>query len=153
MDSIPKLDVLIIVAFCSSSNVVLKIGTAADIPLSPNCEAIEITEEQKIFIENCKLPKLLNGVFIDAYVEVIEVPASVHNFKFRLALIHFGILPSSIDSAITAILDPVNQEQLYSLWNFAPLLERADPKLIGMATQFQISPEALDQIFIYAGSI
>jgi len=100
-----------------------------------------------------KQPEWTGSEWVEAYVETIEVSNEVHNFKFRLALIHFGVLPSSIDLAISQIQNSTVQEQLYSLWNFAPVLERNDNKLIGMATQFEIDSQTLDQIFLYANSI
>lgn len=84
---------------------------------------------------------------------VVEVPAEVHNHKLRLAMIHFGIMPSSIDMAIEAMTDLTMKEKLFTLWNFAPMLERADSSLNYMATQFEISQNVLDQIFIYANSL
>ena len=84
---------------------------------------------------------------------VIVVPQQVHNHKLRLAMIHFGILPSSIDTAIDAIPDLTMREKIYTLWNFAPMLERANTSLNYMATQFEISPSVLNEIFIYANSL
>lgn len=81
------------------------------------------------------------------------VPQEVHNHKLRLALIHFGIMPSEIDMAIEAMTDLTMREKIYTLWNFAPMLERADTSLNYMSTQFEISQENLDQIFIYANSL
>lgn len=84
---------------------------------------------------------------------VVLVPAEVHNHKLRLAMIHFGIMPSSIDMAIEEMTDLVMREKIYTLWNFAPMLERADTSLNYMATQFEISQPNLNQIFIYANSL
>jgi len=135
-------------AYINENNLVVGIDG-----IFPNCTAIEITEEEKLFIESCKLPKRIDEVFIDAYVEVIEVPQQVHNHKLRLALIHFGIMPSQIDMAIEAMTDLTIREKIYTLWNFAPMLERADTSLNYMATQFEISQPNLDQIFIYANTL
>lgn len=135
-------------AFVNSNGVVLAVGVNP--ALFPNCVEVEISEQDKILIESLKLPKYVNEAFIEGYAEVLEVPAEVHNYKLRLALIHFGILPSSIDAAIESIVDPAAKERLYSLWNFAPMLERTNQDLINMAADFNISPEMLDQLFIYA---
>jgi len=82
-----------------------------------------------------------------------KVPVQVHNHKLRLALIHFETMPSSIDLAIDSMTDGMAKEQLFTLWNYAPMLERSDSNLIYMATQFGITSEQLDQIFIYANSL
>lgn len=99
-----------------------------------------------------KQPNWGGSKWIEAFIEVVKIPLQVHNYRFRLALIYFGVLPSSVDAAIDAIEDAVQKEKLFSLWNFAPFLERADPSLINMANDFGITPAALDQIFIYANS-
>lgn len=113
----------------------------------------ELSEQEVIFIQNCKLPKYIDGIFVEAYIEVIQVPQQVHNHKLRLALIHFEIMPSAIDMAIDAMTDLTMREKIYTLWNFAPILERADTSLNYMATQFEISQQNLDQIFIYANTL
>lgn len=84
---------------------------------------------------------------------VIEVPTETHNHKLRLAMIQFGIMPSMIDMAIEQMTDLTMKEKLFTLWNFAPMLERADSSLNYMATQFEISQENLNQMFIYANTL
>ena len=138
-------------AYINENSVVIAIGENDD--LYSNCEPVEITEEEKLFIEYCKLPKRIDGIFVDAHVEVIEVPQEVHNHKLRLAMIHFGIMPSEIDMAIEAMTDLTMREKIYTLWNFAPMLKRADSSLNYMATQFEISQNFLDQMYIYANTL
>ena len=76
------------------------------------------------------------------------VPIQVKNMKFRLALIKSGIMPSSIDTAITQMPEGAMKENIFTLWNFADYLERNDVSLNYMAGQFNITHEQLDEIFI-----
>ena len=76
------------------------------------------------------------------------VPIQIKNMKFRLALIKSGIMPSSIDSAITQMPESAMKENIFTLWNFADYLERNDASLNYMAGQFNITHEQLDEIFI-----
>ena len=75
-------------------------------------------------------------------------PIQVKNMKFRLALIKSGIMPSSIDTAITQMPEGAMKENIFTLWNFADYLERNDASLNYMAGQFNITHEQLDEIFI-----
>ena len=77
-----------------------------------------------------------------------KVPIQVKNMKFRLALIKSGIMPSSIDTAITQMPEGAMKENIFTLWNFADYLERNDASLNYMAGQFNITHEQLDEIFI-----
>ena len=76
------------------------------------------------------------------------VPIQIKNMKFRLALIKSGIMPSSIDTAITQMPEGAMKENVFTLWNFADYLERNDVSLNYMAGQFNITHEQLDEIFI-----
>ena len=81
------------------------------------------------------------------------VPIQVKNMKFRLALIKSGIMPSSIDSAITQMPEGAMKENIFTLWNFADYLERNDASLNYMAGQFNITHEQLDNLFILSDTI
>ena len=75
---IPKMkvvDIIIMKAYINENNVVIAIGENDS--LFPNCIAIEISEEQKVFIKSCGLPKYIDGAFVDVYVEVIDVPQEI----------------------------------------------------------------------------
>jgi hypothetical protein len=119
----------------------------------------EITNLQKLSDTYILVNDIVTKEVIDFTTEEIEaynrslIPKQVHNHKLRLALIHFGIMPSQIDAAIEAMTDLTMREKIYTLWNFAPMLERADTSLNYMATQFEISQPNLDQIFIYANTL
>lgn len=82
-----------------------------------------------------------------------KVPIQVKNMKFRLALIKSGIMPSSIDTAITQMPEGAMKENIFTLWNFADYLERNDASLNYMASQFNITHEQLDNLFILANTL
>ena len=119
----------------------------------------EITNLQKLSDTYILVNDIVTKEVIDFTAEEIDeynkpfVPKEVHNHKLRLALIHFGIMPSQIDAAIEAMSDLTMREKICTLWNFAPMLERSDSSLNYMAGEFQISQPNLDQIFIYADSL
>ena len=81
------------------------------------------------------------------------VPIQVKNMKFRLALIKSGIMPSSIDTAITQMPEGAMKENIFTLWNFADYLERNDAGLNYMAGQFNITHEQLDNLFILSDTL
>ena len=82
-----------------------------------------------------------------------KVPIQVKNMKFRLALIKSGIMPSSIDTAITQMPEGAMKENIFTLWNFADYLERNDASLNYMAGQFNITHEQLDNLFILSDTL
>ena len=81
------------------------------------------------------------------------VPIQIKNMKFRLALIKSGIMPSSIDTAITQMPEGAMKENIFTLWNFADYLERNDASLNYMAGQFNITHEQLDNLFILSDTL
>ena len=126
---------------------------------------------QKYLTEGClEVPVLYNEIFINpiwngidwfegATLEEIaetnkpKVPIQVKNMKFRLALIKSGIMPSSIDTAITQMPEGAMKENIFTLWNFADYLERNDVSLNYMAGQFNITHEQLDNLFILSDTL
>ena len=82
-----------------------------------------------------------------------KVPIQIKNMKFRLALIKSGIMPSSIDTAITQMPEGAMKENIFTLWNFADYLERNDVSLNYMAGQFNITHEQLDNLFILSDTL
>ena len=133
---------------------------------SPYAQTSREDFAQKYLSEGCEeVSVLYNGNFIDPIwngTEWIEgatpeeiaeaskpiIPIQVKNMKFRLALIKSGIMPSSIDTAITQMPEGAMKENIFTLWNFADYLERNDASLNYMAGQFNITHEQLDEIFI-----
>ena len=126
---------------------------------------------QKYLTEGClEVPVLYNEIFINPIwngsewiegatpEEIAEankpiVPIQVKNMKFRLALIKSGIMPSSIDTAITQMPEGAMKENIFTLWNFADYLERNDASLNYMDGQFNISQEQLDNLFILSDTL
>ena len=126
---------------------------------------------QKYLSEGCEeVSVLYNGNFVDPIwngttfmegatpEEIAEankpiVPIQVKNMKFRLALIKSGIMPSSIDTAITQMPEGAMKENIFTLWNFADYLERNDVSLNYMAGQFNITHEQLDNLFILSDTL
>ena len=82
-----------------------------------------------------------------------KVPIQIKNMKFRLALIKSGIMPSSIDTAITQMPEGAMKENIFTLWNFADYLERNDVSLNYMAGQYTITHEQLDNLFILSDTL
>ena len=138
---------------------------------SPYAQTSREDFAQKYLSEGClEVPVLYNGSFVDPIwngTEFIEgatpeeiakankpkVPIQVKNMKFRLALIKSGIMPSSIDTAITQMPEGAMKENIFTLWNFADYLERNDESLNYMAGQFNITHEQLDNLFILANTL
>lgn len=83
----------------------------------------------------------------------LKVPKEVPNMNFRLALIHFGIFPSIIDTAFAYMENSKEREEYIALWNTANTMERTNPKLINMALEFGINSTQLDEIFKYANTL
>ena len=126
---------------------------------------------QKYLSEGCEeVSVLYNGNFVDpiwngttfmegttpeeiAEANKPKVPIQVKNMKFRLALIKSGIMPSSIDTAITQMPEGAMKENIFTLWNFADYLERNDASLNYMAGQFNITHEQLDDLFILSDTL
>ena len=102
---------------------------------------------------------ILGITYVEATPEEIAesnkpiVPIQIKNMKFRLALIKSGIMPSSIDTAITQMPEGAMKENIFTLWNFADYLERNDASLNYMAGQFNITHEQLDNLFILSDTL
>lgn len=114
--------------------------------IEPNSELIKPTWNGSQWIEGATPQEI-------AQYNALQVPKEVANMNFRLALIHFGIFPSLIDTAFAYMPDGEEKEEYLSLWNFANTMERYEPKLINMALEFGINSTQLDEIFKYANSL
>jgi len=73
--------------------------------------------------------------------------ASVKKLQLKLALIEFGIMPSSVVSTINQIENVAIKETFLTLWNDADFFERYDEKLISMATALGLSSAQTDALF------
>lgn len=81
------------------------------------------------------------------------VPVSVKKLQLKLALIQFGIMPSSVLSAINQIEVLSVRETFLTLWNDADFFERNDEKLISMATALGLSSNLIDELFTLASTL
>lgn len=119
----------------------------------------EITQYQRLSDLFILVDDIVTKEVIDFTPEEIaeankpKVPIQVKNMKFRLALIKSGIMPSSIDTAITQMPEGAMKENIFTLWNFADYLERNDVSLNYMAGQFNITHEQLDNLFILSDTL
>lgn len=86
------------------------------------------------------------------YVNPSYAIDSVKNMQLRLALIDFGIMPSAVDSAISAMESGAIKETFHTLWNYAVIFERTDDKLISMATALGLTSEQTDALFRLAST-
>lgn len=72
---------------------------------------------------------------------------SVTKLQLKLALIDFGIMPSSIILAINQIENIPVRETFLTLWSDAVFFERNDPSLISMADALGLKSEQIDSLF------
>lgn len=111
---------------------------------------VEITEEQYNFISTYKMPKYVNGVFFDSYVEVIEVPKQLSRMKFKMqVLITTGITYNDI----IAFIQGLSMSEFYKKLLLIRLedciyFERYSEDLNTIANLMGITQEQLDEIFI-----
>jgi hypothetical protein len=114
--------------------------------VEPNSEFIKPTWNGSQWIEGATPQQV-------ADYNALKVPKEVANMNFRLALIHFGIFPSIIDTAFAYMENSTEREEYIALWNTANTMERNNPKLINMALEFGINSTQLDEIFKYANTL
>lgn len=72
---------------------------------------------------------------------------SVTKLQLKLALIDFGIMPSSVLLAINQIENVTVRETFLTLWNDAVFFERNYPGLISMAGTLGLTSEQVDALF------
>lgn len=77
---------------------------------------------------------------------------SVTKLQLKLALIDFGIMPSSVLLAIEQIEDTITRETFLTLWSDADFFERNDDKLISMATALGLTSAQTDALFRLAST-
>lgn len=132
-------------AYVNENNVVVGIDG-----LFPNCTEIEITEEQKAFIETCKLPKYINNDFIDGYVEVIEVPEQISRMKFIIQVfLTTGIKYEDIVLFIQNLtFDEAQKYVILTRLRSANHFDRNSNDLLTISQMMDISQTQLDEIFI-----
>ena len=122
--------------------------------LIPQDDTNELFKQRCSFLENGGQFEIIESTPEEiAEANKPKVPIQVKNMKFRLALIKSGIMPSSIDTAITQMPEGAMKENIFTLWNFADYLERNDGSLNYMAGQFNITHEQLDNLFILSDTL
>jgi hypothetical protein len=67
--------------------------------------------------------------------------------QFRLALLGVGLL-DAVDAHIASLPRAVQLE-----WEYAGVVERSNALIQGAASQFGLSPEQLDQLFVGAAEL
>jgi hypothetical protein len=77
---------------------------------------------------------------------------SVTKLQLKLALIDFGIMPSSVLLAINQIENAAVRETFLTLWSDAVYFERNDPSLISMAGTLGLTSVQLDALFRLAST-
>lgn len=75
------------------------------------------------------------------------VPASVTPRQIRQALTRFGVR-AQVESAVAA-----GDQDLKDWWEFATVVERKHPMVVGMASALGIDSTTLDAIFMAAGAL
>ena len=76
----------------------------------------------------------------------------VTKLQLKLALIDFGIMPSTVLLAINQIEDVTTRETFLTLWSDASFFERNDPSLISMAVTLGLTSEQVDALFRLANT-
>jgi hypothetical protein len=77
---------------------------------------------------------------------------SVTKLQLKLALIDFGIMPSSVLLAINQIENATVRETFLTLWSDAVYFELNDPSLISMAGTLGLTSVQVDALFILAST-
>jgi len=77
---------------------------------------------------------------------------SVTKLQLKLALIDFGIMPSSVFLAISQIEDEIERETFLTLWSDAVVFERYNPSLISFAGTLGLTSGQVDALFRLAST-
>jgi hypothetical protein len=81
------------------------------------------------------------------------VPASVSARQIRLWLVSHGIALATIEAAIDSIVEPVTRETVRVEWEYAPVIERAHPWLVPLASALGLDEAGVDQAFREAATL
>ena len=81
------------------------------------------------------------------------VPASVSARQIRLWLVRAGIAMSVIEAAIDSIADEITRETVRVEWEYAPVIERAHPWLVPLASALGLDEAAVDRAFREAAGL
>lgn len=140
-------------AYLNTKNIVIAIGENDS--KYPNCTSIEITEEDKVFIKNAKLPKYVNNEFVDTFVDIIEIPQKLSRMKFEMQVL---ITTGKEFEDIISFIQSLEMSNLYKKLLIIRLkgctyLEREDDDLNIVSEMMLITQEQLDEIFIEGNKI
>ena len=119
----------------------------------------ELSEQEAIFIQNCKLPKLIDGVFVEAFVEVIEVPEEISRMKFKIqirrsTIYSYDIILTYIQNlAVTELFTQDDKDELIDRLEDAVSFNRYHQDFINLANMLSVSDEIKDEIFIEGNKI
>ena len=81
------------------------------------------------------------------------VPASVSARQIRLWLVSHGIALATIEAAIDSIVDTLTRETVRVEWEYAPVIERAHPWLVPLASALGLDEAGVDQAFREAATL
>lgn len=84
---------------------------------------------------------------IEAIIAKSKIPTSVSPRQIRQALTRFNVR-TQVEAAVAA-----GDQDLKDWWEFATVVERNHPMVVGMATALGISATELDAIFVAAGAL
>lgn len=89
----------------------------------------------------------------DDLPDLPDVPASVSARQIRLWLVRHGVSLSAVDSAINAIPDQQQRDEVRIDWDWAPYVERSHPMLLPLAQALGLTPEQVDNAFREASTL
>jgi hypothetical protein len=84
---------------------------------------------------------------------ILPVPQSITATQIRLWLIRNGITMGQITDAISAIVDSQTRSEAEVLWEYAPYVERTNPLVALIASNFSMDNDTIDQAFREAAKL
>jgi len=113
-------------------------------------DLVELTDEQVLFIQECKLPKYIDGIFIDGFIEVVQVPKEISRMKFIIQIyLTTGIMYEDIVLFIQNLtFDEAQKYVILTRLRSATHFDRNSSDLGMIAQMMGITSEQLDEIFI-----
>lgn len=88
----------------------------------------------------------IEGVLADSWV---FVPADVSQYQARMALKAFNLL-AEVNSYIDGL---GSEDDAYIAWHYAERIHRKSPFVISVGTQFGLSSQQIDALFVLAGGM
>lgn len=81
------------------------------------------------------------------------IPDTISARQIRLWLLQNGVSLQMVNSAISAIEDPIVRDSVAIEWEYAPYVERNHPMLFPLAQALGLAQADIDRCFIEASSI